>query len=1153
MAAPGCKSYKIRPNFLPTGTKNVAYSVQLSTKGGGTTFSLFSGTLPTGITLSPGGLISGANPSVAGVFSFVVEYSKGACDKTKAYSITIRQAGCPTITLTPFTIFDSTLGVPYLQNFNASGGAPPYTFSLTGGTLPPGLTLNASTGDVSGTPTTAGSYGFSIVATDNNGCFGAQAYIINVNCPTITLSPSTLPAGTTGQGYSQTIFATGGTGPYTFAVTAGALPTGLSLNTSTGAITGTTTVPGTFSFTITATDADSCTGTQDYAVDVNNALCPTLSLAPPTFPDAIFGVAYSQNASASGGQEPYTYAITGTGTLPSGLSMDSGGAITGTPDTIGIAPFTITATDANGCKDSAAYAINVVCPEITFDPATLPSGNVSTPYTTTVTPSGGTSPYQFDILGGNLPDGTVLDPDLGTISGTPTAIGSFSFLFEATDANVCSNSKLYNIDINAALCPAIIPTPIVAPNGQIGVAYSQGFGATGGATPYGFVITGGTPVPGLALDPVTGVLSGTPTTAGSFTFDITVTDLNGCAGTQAYTVNVTCLSITLNPANLPSGIIGTVYSQTITPIGGNAPYSFTSGPGALPNGLSLNGATGAISGTPTTNGVFPFQITATDAGGCAGNALYAIAVNPGTCPGITLSPSTLPDATLGSAYSQAVTPTGGAGPFTYGVSGGTLPAGITLDTSTGLLSGTPTATGSYSFAISATDTNGCHAGISYTLKVVCPTITFTSTSIPSGTVNTAYNQSVAATGGDSPYTYAVTAGKLPDGLSLDPSTGAVSGIPTKTGSFAFLVTATDVDGCTGSQLFLLDINPAACPTITVDSTTLPDSAVGTAYSQQRTASGGTGTYTYTLSGSVPPGLSINSTGLISGTPTATGTYTFSISAKDTNGCSGSQIYTVTMTCPAITVAPSTLSPITVYTAYNQQLTPSAGTAPFIFLVTVGSLPPGVTLSTSGLLSGSPTASGSYDFTVSVTDSSGCSTTQAYELDVTCIFCDDFNDGNLTTPLWTTKGGSWTAITGDAVATVTRKGDLFSPAFTCTTCTFESHMKVDSGGIISMYGWYVSGKNNVELRMYQNNQKLFFKQKINGSSRKKTIAFTVLANHIYDVALKFDGANFTVSIDGTPVPGLTFAKLANPSGKVSFRVKSTTGAAIHGTIADFAAF
>ena len=169
-------------------------------------------------------------------------------------------------------------------------------------------------------------------------------------CPTITLSPPTLPGGTVGIAYSQTIAGSGGTAPYGFSVTAGTLPAGLTL-TAAGALAGTPTSAGTSTFTIRGTDANGCVGSVAYTIVIAAPpppVCPTITLSPPTLPGGTVGIAYSQTIAGSGGTAPYSFSVT-AGTLPAGLTLTAAGVLAGTPTTAGTSTFTIRGTDANGC------------------------------------------------------------------------------------------------------------------------------------------------------------------------------------------------------------------------------------------------------------------------------------------------------------------------------------------------------------------------------------------------------------------------------------------------------------------------------------------------------------------------------------------------------------------------------------------------------------------------------------------------------------------------------------------------------------------------------------------------------------------------------------------------------------------------------------
>jgi len=220
------------------------------------------------------------------------------CIASQGYTIAI---GCASITLAPLTPPSGTTGIPYSQTFTPGGGIPPYTISVASGSITNGLTL-LSSGVLSGTPTASGTFTFTVMAIDGAGCTGSQSYALAVNCPSITLNPATLPNGTSSLAYSQTATATGGTGPYTFALTAGSLPPGMVL-TSAGTIMGTPAIAGPYNFTVTATDANRCTGNRVYSLTIG---CPALAIAPLTVPGGSIGIPYSQTLTGSGGAAPYS-------------------------------------------------------------------------------------------------------------------------------------------------------------------------------------------------------------------------------------------------------------------------------------------------------------------------------------------------------------------------------------------------------------------------------------------------------------------------------------------------------------------------------------------------------------------------------------------------------------------------------------------------------------------------------------------------------------------------------------------------------------------------------------------------------------------------------------------------------------------------------
>jgi hypothetical protein len=311
-------------------------------------------------------------------------------------------------------------------------------------------------------------------------------------------------------------------------------------------------------------------------------------------------------------------------------------------------------------------------------------------------------------------DGGILEllGEAVAVSGDTAMVGA---AFDTIDGNPRQGSAYI---FACAACSAITLDPPSLPGGVTGDPYLWNITATGGVEPYNYSVSSGSLPAGLTFDPATGAISGTPTSAGTFQFTITATGPGLCPGSRDYALVIACRTINVSPANpnLPTGEVNAAYSRAFTASGGLAPYSFSIGAGALPGGLSLNPATGVLSGAPTSPGVFNFQVTANDSAGCAGSTAYVLTVN---CPTIAIAPANaeIPNLTVGSPFNQALTATGGVGPYTFDVALGALPGGLSLNATTGVLSGTPTARNTFNFIIRATDSNGCDGRRPYRIVV----------------------------------------------------------------------------------------------------------------------------------------------------------------------------------------------------------------------------------------------------------------------------------------------------------------------------------------------------------------------------------------------------------------------------------------------------
>ncbi|MGQ2989587.1 MAG: beta strand repeat-containing protein [Brevundimonas sp.] len=445
-----------------------------------------------------------------------------------------------------------------------------------------------------------------------------------------------------------------------------------------------------------------------------------------------------------------------------------------------------------------------------------------------------------------------------------------------------------------------------------------------------------------------------------------------CLTTRTTTIAVTLpVPPEITTTTLPGGAVAAAYSQTIATTGGSAPLTFTVHLGDLPAGLSLSTA-GVLSGTPTAGGDFPVTIRVSDANSRTDDQAYTLSIAP---PTVAIQTTTLPTPAIGAAYSQTLTASGGTAPYAFTTSD-PLPTGLTLS-SAGVLSGTPTASGTFAFTVTAADastgTGPYTATQAYSLTVALPTLSLSPGSLPGATVAAPYSQTLTANGGTPGYIFA-TSDPLPAGVTLS-SGGVLSGTPTAGGSFTFSVTATDsttgTGPATGSQVYTLNV---AAPTLSLSPGSLPGATVGAAYSQSVTANGGTSPYAYsTTPGDLPAGVTLSPTGVLSGTPTAGGSFAFTVTVQDSSTGTGpystSTAYTLSVAAPTITINPTTLAPMQVGAPYSATVAASGGTSGYRYSVTGGALPTGLELFETGEISGAPTSGGSYNVTITATDSS----------------------------------------------------------------------------------------------------------------------------------------------------------------------------------------
>ncbi len=966
-----------------TGTVGSTFVYVISASNTPTSFSATG--LPAGLTVSTStGLITGT-PTAAGNFTMSVAATNAAGTSTSlAVLVTIAPAATAPAIISSSSA-TATVGAAFAYQIIASN--TPTSFTATG--LPAGLTLSATTGLISGTPTTAGLSAV-LLGASNAGGTGSAALLLTVvpglSAPVITSSPSV--SGQVGVAFTYAILASNT--PTVF--TATTLPAGLAFNPNTGIISGTPSAASTATVTLTAGNAAGPGA--PFALTMNIA---SAAQAPVITSDAASsgtqGQLFTYQIAASNG--PITgYAATG---LPTGLSLNSlTGLITGTPTAAATSVVILTASNAAGTSAPLGFLLTIQAgaqaPVVTSSlTAAATQGQLFT-YLVTAAPMPSVSPLPpgngFGAAG--LPAGLALNPANGIIAGIPIVTGSFNVLLTATNDAGTSAVRTLVITVNPAPNAPVITSGNTA-GATAGAAFSYQITATGLPTGYD---AAGRPA-WLSVNTATGALSGTPTAPGTYTASLTATNATGTSAAVT-------LTLTVSPA---AG--SPVITSTLTASGtatGTFSYQIGAAPGpitgylvgtSLPSGLALDSTTGIISGTPTIPGTYNLPISAVNASGIGGAKTLVLTIAP--APGAPIigggtggSATTLRITAIDGLRSAAATATLTASgivnvPFAYQIVASLnptayiatgLPTGLVLNPGTGLISGLPATAGTFTAQIGATNSVGVGGTVPLVITISPPATApaITSNLAASGTVGTAFTYQVTAS--NTPTSFNATG--LPAGLVIDSTLGAVSGTPTAPGTYHVALSANNSAGTGTVSDFVVTIAAAAsAPSVTSAATA--SGTVGAAFTYQVVASN-----TPTSYGALglPPGVSLNTaTGAITGTPTIDGQSSATLTA--TNAAGASTPFTLT-----ITVAPSAAT--SVITSATSASVVAGGTLTYLLSATnspvsynISAVPAGLTANaSSGLISGIPTVPGAYPVTLSANNLAGTGPAVVLTLTVT---------------------------------------------------------------------------------------------------------------------------------------------------------------------------
>ncbi|WP_188221669.1 MBG domain-containing protein, partial [Flavobacterium pokkalii] len=521
--------------------------------------------------------------------------------------------------------------------------------------------------------------------------------------------------------------------------------------TSTLTITGAAAGMNGYQYRCVAKDGSCSTNSSSGTLNVSNITSSTVKNDVLCFGNST-GYAV---VSPTGGIGSYTYSWSpsgGTGSIATGLAAGT---------------YTVTITDAIGCQITKTITIN--------QPAAL----TATSSSTTVSCNGGSNGTATVVASGGTPGYTYSWAPSGGTAATATGLAAGTYSVTITDANSCTKT----------ITGIVVGQPAAALNGTTTTTTVSCFGGSNGTATV--VASGGTPGYTYSWAP-SGGTAATATGLAAGTYSVTITDAKSCqitinnivVGQPAAALNGSTTTTAVSCFGGSNGI------ATVTPSGGTSGYTYS----WSPSGGTSATATGLAAGT--------YSVTITDANSCTKTITGIVVGQPSAALNGTITTTTPVSCNGGSNGTATVVASGGTPGYTYSWA----PSGGTATTATGLAAGT--------YSVTITDAKSCQITINNIVVGQPAAISFTTTALSGYDYNTSYTQNVVATGGTGAKTYAITAGSLPNGLSMSTS-GVISGTSTQVADSNFTVTATDANSCTAAYSFTLKLNQIPI-TVTAD-------------------------------------------------------------------------------------------------------------------------------------------------------------------------------------------------------------------------------------------------------------------------------------------------------------------------------------------------
>jgi hypothetical protein len=1000
-------SLRIVTTTVPDGATGAPYSTTLQIAGGTAPYAWTIARIPDGLTLSGTDAdatrtLSGA-PTVAGAYQMTlyVKDASGRPDRVKTYSFSMALP----LALSTTSLPSASINRDYAGALEVTGGIAPYTWTVTG--LPSGLALDSNTTAARrtfvGQPAVGGFHNVTVSVSDASGAPAVERSLSLNVISVLTIDATSVPRYVRRTPYSGQVLASGGVPPLTYSATG--LPNGLTISSTTGAVTGSFQQEQTVNVVFKVTDNVGVQRTQNavmYAVE-------DLAVSGPAVPtNGFVTTPYAGRVTRTGGLEPFAFSATG---LPAWATLDQFGKISGTPgvNDSGVTNVVVKVESTDGQTKTFPFTLTVGASQpVTLVTSGVPATGVAgQAYAGTASFTGGNAPK---LSMTEKPSWATFDAATGKLTGTPPGPGDYVATFRLTDVANTPQAQTVTIVVTA---PAVAPFTWVSsnlPDAVTGTTYPGAFEVSGGLAPFTWTVTG---LPaGLALDSsataARRTFTGQATTASTSTVTVHVSDSIGSAIDKTFTVKADSFVIDLSDVppmyfdyNKLAGTVvsngGTAattrYRGVVKASGGVPPYTFVMtnsfsplccGTSAEPRKFKLDPSTGVLTGEVDTR---PESTTTTftvtdSANNTRSQTLAMSSIGPivSLCcdylPMFNAPQPVRPTAFVGQQWSGKVinTESEGLAPYTWTATG--LPAWATITgtsntsftdplypnspqtytgNSAGLITGIPGESdiGSSNVTVYLTGADGyrVYYPFTFTLTVAASTTAnLTVSAVPGfGTVGSAFTGTVTATGNIP----VLSATQLPSWATFTPATGKITGTPTAAGDYVATFKLTDGSQPAQTRSVAIKVSdPLAVPTAALPT----QLAKSTQTSFIVTSTGGRAPITWSIT-NLPAGLTASGA-TVSGTPTTVETKTVSLQATDADGRTKTstfslQVVDVTPIVVTVTGVPQTP---TVGQAYTGSVTASGGIAPLTY--TASNLPAGLTLNaTTGALTGNPASPG----------------------------------------------------------------------------------------------------------------------------------------------------------------------------------------------------